>query len=47
MRIDYVLVGQPRLGGVGSVLDVRVAANAEVDGIWPSDHFAVVAEMRY
>jgi endonuclease/exonuclease/phosphatase family metal-dependent hydrolase len=47
MRIDYVMVAQPRLGGVGSVLDVRVAANAEVGGIWPSDHFAVVAEMRY
>jgi endonuclease/exonuclease/phosphatase family metal-dependent hydrolase len=47
MRIDYVMVGQPRLGGVGHVLDARLAGNAEFDNIWPSDHFAVVAEMRY
>ena len=46
-RIDYVLVGNPRLGAVGNVLDARVAGNAPVDGLWPSDHLAVVAELRY
>ena len=46
-RIDYVLVGTPKLGGVGHVVDARLAGNAPVDGLWPSDHLAVVAELRY
>ncbi len=46
-RIDFVLVGQPRLGGVGQVRSARVAGDGMVDGVWPSDHFAVVADLRY
>jgi endonuclease/exonuclease/phosphatase family metal-dependent hydrolase len=46
-RIDFVLVGHPRLGGVGHVRRVGVAGDAPVDGVWPSDHFAVVADLRY
>jgi endonuclease/exonuclease/phosphatase family metal-dependent hydrolase len=46
-RIDFVLVGTPKLGGVGHVLDARVAGNLPIDGMWPSDHFAVVTELRY
>ena len=46
-RIDYVLVGTPKLGGVGHVVDARLAGNAPVHGLWPSDHLAVVAELRY
>jgi hypothetical protein len=46
-RIDYVMVGTPKLGGVGHVLSARVAGNEPIDGTWPSDHFAVVAECRY
>ncbi len=46
-RIDYVLVGTPKLGGVGHVVDARLAGAAPVDGVWPSDHLAVVAELRY
>ena len=34
-------------GGAGHVLDAEVAGNMPVDGIWPSDHLAVVAELRY
>jgi endonuclease/exonuclease/phosphatase family metal-dependent hydrolase len=44
IRIDYVLVGQPH-AGVGRVLDVRRAGDAPVDGVLPSDHYAVVAEL--
>ncbi len=44
-RIDYVLVGLPRQGR-GRVDSVRLAGTAPVDGIWPSDHFAVVADLR-
>lgn len=46
-RIDYVLVGWPKLGGAGHVLGAEVAGDVEVDGVLGSDHFAVVAELRY
>ena len=46
-RIDHVLVGQPKLGGVGHVLAARVAADVPIDGMWGSDHLAVVADLRY
>jgi hypothetical protein len=29
------------------VVDCRVAGNEPVDGVWPSDHHAVLAEIRY
>jgi endonuclease/exonuclease/phosphatase family metal-dependent hydrolase len=44
-RIDYVLVG-PHRQGRGRVLSARLAGTAPVDGVWPSDHFAVVAELQ-
>ena len=44
-RIDYILVGLPRHGR-GKVLSVQLAGTAPVDGIWPSDHFAVVADLQ-
>lgn len=40
-RIDYVLVGWPKAGGAGHVVSCRV------DGRTGSDHYAVVAELRY
>jgi endonuclease/exonuclease/phosphatase family metal-dependent hydrolase len=43
-RIDYVLVGLPR-DTSGWVRSVRVAADGAVGGVWPSDHFAVVADL--
>ena len=47
-RIDYVLVGWPKFGGAGHVLDAAVAGAAAGDGgRFGSDHFAVVAELRY
>jgi len=46
-RIDYVFVGWPKARGAGHVVDARVAAVEPVDGIHPSDHYAVVAELRY
>jgi endonuclease/exonuclease/phosphatase family metal-dependent hydrolase len=44
-RIDYVLVGLARQRR-GRVRSARLAGNAPVDGVWPSDHFAVVAELQ-
>jgi endonuclease/exonuclease/phosphatase family metal-dependent hydrolase len=46
-RIDYVFTGWRRAGGAGHALDCRLAGNEMIDGVWPSDHFAVVAELRY
>jgi endonuclease/exonuclease/phosphatase family metal-dependent hydrolase len=43
-RIDYVLVGLPR-DRLGRVRSARLAGTAPVDGVWPSDHFAVVADL--
>jgi endonuclease/exonuclease/phosphatase family metal-dependent hydrolase len=44
-RIDYILVG-PHRRGRGRVRSVRLGGTAPVDGVWPSDHFAVVAELQ-
>ncbi|MEO3848255.1 endonuclease/exonuclease/phosphatase family protein [Streptomyces sp. B8F3] len=44
-RIDYVLVGPPGPVGEGHVRNVRRAGDGPVDGVWPSDHCAVVADL--
>ncbi len=46
-RIDYIFVGMAGARGAGHVVDCKLAGDAPVDGIWPSDHIAVVAELRY
>lgn len=46
-RIDYVFVGEAMARGAGHVVECRLAGNEPVEGLWPSDHFAVVAELRY
>jgi endonuclease/exonuclease/phosphatase family metal-dependent hydrolase len=43
-RIDYVFVGMP-ISGRGRVLGVRRFGAAAVDGVWPSDHFGVLAHI--
>ena len=44
-RIDYIHVGAPGPGGIGRVRGVRRAGDGPVDGVWPSDHAAVVADL--
>lgn len=44
-RIDYVWVGHPR-DGRGLVERARVVLDEAVDGVFPSDHFGVLAEVR-
>jgi len=46
-RIDYVLVGHPKLGGVGHVLDAELLGDNPVDGVYGSDHFGIVADLLY
>jgi endonuclease/exonuclease/phosphatase family metal-dependent hydrolase len=46
-RIDYVFTGFPQRGtGIGRIEGCRVVCDAAEDGIWPSDHFGVYAELR-
>jgi endonuclease/exonuclease/phosphatase family metal-dependent hydrolase len=46
-RIDYIHVGAPAgPSGIGTVRGVRRAGDGPVDGVWPSDHAAVVAELQ-
>jgi endonuclease/exonuclease/phosphatase family metal-dependent hydrolase len=46
-RIDYVLVGWPKERGAGHVVAAAVEGVDPVDGVHPSDHYAVLAELRY
>ncbi len=45
-RIDYIFTGLPQRDGRGQLLSCRVVCDDEVDGVWPSDHFGVYAELR-
>ena len=46
-RIDYVLVGHPKLGGVGDVVHAELLGDTPVDGVYGSDHFGLVTDLRY
>jgi endonuclease/exonuclease/phosphatase family metal-dependent hydrolase len=47
-RIDYVFLGyRPNTDSLVRVLDAWLDGNEPVDGIWPSDHAAVVAELEW
>lgn len=46
-RIDHVMVGWPKVGGRGHVVNAELAATDLVDGVQPSDHYGVVVELRY
>lgn len=45
-RIDYVFAGYPTSRGLGRVERCTVVLDDAVDGVWPSDHFGVLAELR-
>jgi endonuclease/exonuclease/phosphatase family metal-dependent hydrolase len=45
-RLDYVFVGYPDERGRGFPLQCRVVCDEPRDGVWPSDHFGVYAELR-
>lgn len=46
VRVDYIHIRPPGPGGLGSVASVRRAGDEPVDGVWPSDHAAVLACLR-
>jgi endonuclease/exonuclease/phosphatase family metal-dependent hydrolase len=45
-RIDYVMVRCGSHGPSLEVADCRLAFDQAVDGVWASDHFGVVADLR-
>ena len=44
-RIDYVMTTVPGRDLVGRILTARLAGNAPIAGVWPSDHAAVVVDL--
>ena len=45
-RIDYVFVGYPLANGLGHIETCRVVCDDAVEGVWPTDHFGLYAELR-
>ena len=45
VRLDYIHVGPPGPNALGHVRSVHRAGDGPVDGVWPSDHAAVVADL--
>jgi len=45
-RIDYVFSGYPMIGGSGFTESCLVVCDEVENGVWPSDHFGVYAELR-
>ena len=47
VRIDYVMLGAPKLGGVGQPLTAALLGNLPVDGVCGSDHYGLAVDLRY
>jgi endonuclease/exonuclease/phosphatase family metal-dependent hydrolase len=45
-RIDYIFSGFHGRHGGGRPVECRVVADEPADGVWPSDHFGVLAVLR-
>ena len=45
-RLDYVFSGFHGPGGAGRPVACRVVADEPVEGVWPSDHFGVLAGLQ-
>ncbi len=45
-RLDYVFSGFHGPAGGGRPVACRVVADAPVEGVWPSDHFGVLADLQ-
>ena len=46
-RIDYVFAGWFKDRGAGNPVSAELFGTGSVDGVHPSDHYGVVAELRY
>lgn len=46
-RLDYVFVGRPKSNGAGHVLTATIIGDQHSNGLYPSDHYGVLCELRY
>jgi endonuclease/exonuclease/phosphatase family metal-dependent hydrolase len=46
-RIDYIYTGWPRAHGAGNVVHAEMIGRDPVEGVVPSDHYGVLADIRY
>lgn len=46
-RIDHILVAAPKARGCGQPLATWIVGNEPIDGMYGSDHFGVVTDLRY
>jgi endonuclease/exonuclease/phosphatase family metal-dependent hydrolase len=46
-RIDYIFTGFPKPGGRGHCVAIDRVGTGSVDGVVPSDHYGLVADLRY
>jgi endonuclease/exonuclease/phosphatase family metal-dependent hydrolase len=46
-RIDHVFSAWPRRGGAGHPVHCEVIGTEAIDGVLPSDHYGVLADLRY
>lgn len=46
-RIDYVFSAWPRKGGAGHPVRCELIGTEEVDAVLPSDHYGLLADLRY
>jgi endonuclease/exonuclease/phosphatase family metal-dependent hydrolase len=46
-RIDHVFSAWPRRGGAGHPVHCEVIGTEEIGGVLPSDHYGVLADLRY
>jgi endonuclease/exonuclease/phosphatase family metal-dependent hydrolase len=46
-RLDYVFSAWPRKGGVGHPVRCELLGTEASDGVYASDHYGVLAELRY
>lgn len=45
VRVDYIHSGPPGPQGLGSISSIHRVGDEPVDGVWPSDHAAVLADL--
>jgi endonuclease/exonuclease/phosphatase family metal-dependent hydrolase len=46
-RLDYVFTGFPKARGAGNCMGAELVGTQPIDGVWPSDHYGVLTDLRY
>ena len=46
-QLDHIFSHWPKAHGAGHPVSAAVIGDEPVDGVWPSDHFGVMADLRY